>query len=594
MNQLDIYYRALLDCRALTEKNRECKTFHKAVSQSDTENDLIRVTRYVCTVDEDWINEIEKGLVFIEKAIKEDRQFIYSNGEVVPIEKVKHVSRESVQHLAKHSDMISRVQEGEDLIPDKLYSIERLNDYAVYENRFLYMLLCYLRDFVTVRYDKILEYSNRYDGRLSINKQITLPRQKLQYRVELHDERQDDPYLREYNTAKDIIDRIDLILKTVVAFLATPLMECASKAAMLKPPITKTNVLKMDNNFKGAVALYDFIIAYDKEGYRAEELTQEISPFGIDQADEISQVCALLTFLTYEHGLGISSLLKNRYDAAEHKRREEEIKQRGEQLEALKRRLARAEISSEEYVLELERRVKLLETDNASIDPLHRRIHDMKETELRLRAELEEQAHQIDQLNAVLFDSEEKLRIEIEGIKEEYSERIQEMLTKHDEELRQSERPYLERIEQFKQEISSTTELCRQEVQAARDEADAQWRRLEKLTQEYEAIKEEKLLYEAQNIALRIQNGTMDTNADYTDKAAFDQLEKEFELFERFYQKQWSGAKKKIRRSMLNYKSLKKRSRQNGASADEEWMKQDEESSEYKVKKDGAGGTDRP
>jgi hypothetical protein len=311
MNHLDVYYRALREYRALTLDNRECRLQRNAIAQANTENDKIVITRNICTVDEDWIIEIEKGLIFVEKAINEERQFIYSNGEVVPIEKVKHVSKDSVQHLAKHSNLITKEQTGPDIIPDQIYSVERLNDYAVYENRFLYMLLCYLRDFVTIRYDKILELSNRYDGVLRMDKEVTLPNRKITYTVDLHDVRKDDKYLREHNPSKDVIDRIDLILKTIMAFLSTPLMEIAGKAAKLKPPITKTNVLKMDNNFKGAVALYDFIIAYDKPGYSTESHAHEFSPFGEDVADEFSEVGALMTFMVYEHGLGLEEELKN-------------------------------------------------------------------------------------------------------------------------------------------------------------------------------------------------------------------------------------------------------------------------------------------
>ena len=52
---------------------------------------------------------------------------------------------------------------------------------------------------------------------------------------------------------------MDLMLKAVLALLSTPLMEIAGKAPRLKPPITKTNVLKRDNNFKGAMALYEYV-----------------------------------------------------------------------------------------------------------------------------------------------------------------------------------------------------------------------------------------------------------------------------------------------------------------------------------------------
>jgi hypothetical protein len=92
------------------------------------------------------------------------------------------------------------------------------------------MLLCYLRDFVTLRYNKILDLTNKYDGVLKFSKEVSFAKQKITYSVDLHDERSDDKFLREHNSAKKVIDRIDIVLKTIVSFLSTPLMECAAKA----------------------------------------------------------------------------------------------------------------------------------------------------------------------------------------------------------------------------------------------------------------------------------------------------------------------------------------------------------------------------
>ena len=179
MNQLDVYYRALLKYRELTQKNKDCIAAVKSTAAADTDSDKIVLTRKHCIVEEDWVDAIEEGLKYIEKAIAEERQFIRSNGEVVPIEKVKNVSKDSVVHLAKHSDLITRETPGEDIIPDHLYTVEKLNDYAVYENRFLYMLLCYLRDFITLRYNNILKLSNTYNGTMTMNKVIKTPKRTI-------------------------------------------------------------------------------------------------------------------------------------------------------------------------------------------------------------------------------------------------------------------------------------------------------------------------------------------------------------------------------------------------------------------------------
>ena len=103
MNYLDTLYRALVDYRKNTLTSNECKVQRNAVMTADSEKDEIEITRKNCTVEEDWIVAIERGLEFIEKAIKEERQFIRSNGEVVPIEKVKRVSKDSVSVTSSQS-----------------------------------------------------------------------------------------------------------------------------------------------------------------------------------------------------------------------------------------------------------------------------------------------------------------------------------------------------------------------------------------------------------------------------------------------------------------------------------------------------------
>ena len=168
MNYLDIYFRALADYRKNTRDFRDCINQRTSTYKANPKNDILTIVRKICTVDTDWVEAIEEGMVHVEKALKEERQFIRSNGEVIPIEKVKNVSKSSVEHLAKHSNLITREVEGEDLIPDQLYTVEKLNDYAVYENRFLYMVLCYLRDFVTIRFNKILEITRKGELEVTI------------------------------------------------------------------------------------------------------------------------------------------------------------------------------------------------------------------------------------------------------------------------------------------------------------------------------------------------------------------------------------------------------------------------------------------
>lgn len=557
MNDLDIYYRALLDYRTVTQENRNCVNFRHAISRADADQDQILITRNICTVDEDWIQAIEEGLVFVEKAIKEERQFIYSEGEVLEIEKVKHFSSESVRHLAKHSNLITREQEGDNIIPDKLYSVERLSDYAVYENRFLYMLLCYLRDFITIRYNKILDLSNKYDGSLQMDKQIDLPKQKMSFSIQMHDERRDDNFLREHNTAQTAIDRIDLILKTVLAFLATPLMEMTGKAPMLQPPITKTNVLKMDNNFKGAVALYDFIIAYDKPGYTVDSHRVELSPFADALSDEMSEAVALVSFLTYAHGLDLRSVLKQEYDAEEARRRDAEIKKAQQQSESLKRRLAANQIDPEEYIASLEKQIKLLEKENRQLEPMRTQLQQLSDTNTQLTVHLDAAKLENKSLHAKLDGFEREMQLQLDALKEAHSEQLHQLIVTHEGEVKALEQACQERIAQLNTQMQELEQQLLQQLQTANEELASTQQKLEKLLHDYDILAEEKLLCLARIKAVRLEHGENINEEDFTEQEKFEQLEKEFEIFAKFYRSNWNKTKKKIRQQLLNYKYLK-------------------------------------
>ena len=567
MKQLDVYYRALLKYRELLSADRECTTQRSAVAKSNTSSDKVVLTRKICRVDEDWVNEIENGLVYIEKAIKEDRQFIRSNGEVVPIEKVKNVSKASVEHLAKHSNLITKKTEGEDIIPDHLYTVEKLNDYAVYENRFLYMLLCYLRDFITLRYNKILELSNTYSGKMAMNKSVKLAKKTINYSVTLDEERRDDKYLREHNQSKDIINRIDLILKAVLAFLATPLMESVSKAPMIKPPITRTNVLKMNNNFKQALALYSYVASYDKDGFEVDTQVTEITPFGDEMAEEFAESVLLSSFLTYEYSLGLTKQLKESYEEAERKRKQAEHERFLEKMETVRIRIAHSGESPEEYVMMLEKHVRYLEERCVELDATRAELHNHKEMLKACEAD-----------NQRLGEIIEDQLAEIERLKEEHLAELKRLAEEHAKELALQEEKHAEEIRdiraQHEQEIAKLKEVIEGLREQIVQEKEAHVREIMQIRAEYQAIidalnEKQAQLIEKQNQlidemrvlnarlhALRWEHGFMTENDDFTTKESFEELEHTFEVFKKFYKKEWSKTKRTIRKTVLNFKNL--------------------------------------
>ena len=565
MDQLDVYYRALLDYKNAINANKDALKLNNAFLSADADSDKLVVTRACCTIDEEWVLEIEKGLAFIEKAIKEDRQFILSQGEVVPIEKVKAVSKESVQHLAKHSDLISEYEEGEDIIPDKLYTVERLNDYTVYENRFLYMLLCYLRDFVSLRYSQIVEATNKYDAVLTLNKEFMIGKERINYSVNLHDIRQDDEFLKSHNPSKDIIDRIMLILKAILSFLATPLMEYQAKVPMIKAPITKTNVLKMNNNFKGAVALYDYIISYDKQGYEIENQVTTISPFTSDMGEEFALTSSTLTFLMYEYGLGLKSDLKFEYEREEERRKDAAVLKLREQIVSLNKRLQKSEISPEEYIVKLEEQVKLLEKQCERIEALRKEVDRLKSSEHKLMADLKSSYLDITKLKGDILAKDYEKTQELSALQQECSDKMLELTQALNAEKLEATSALVEEINKLQEKINQIIEANRLEKEELIRRLDIQNEEYEKLMAEFEQVREAKRLAEARLKSYRFKNREMTTDDNYTDKESFDELENELEVFIKFYKKEWTRTKRRIRKELLNIKNIRKQDEQDNA-----------------------------
>lgn len=557
MNTIDLLYRAFRDYRKNTIKDGDCEKRRRAAVRAGAK-DALEIDEAVCEIETDWLDAIEEGLVHIGKAIEEERQFIRSNGEVVPIEKVKSVSRESSEHLSRHGELITRRQ-GEDIIPDKLYTVERLNDYAVYENRFLYMLLCYLRDFISYRYGRIAEYSNTYRGRLIIEKTVDAGSRMTAISLRAEDIRKNDARMLEKSGIKEKLSRIDGALKTVHLLLGTPLMQEVAKVPVLKPPVTETNVLKMDKNFKGALRLYYFLVAYQKDGFTVRQNTRRFSPLPATAADEFAEAEELVSFLMYEHGMQIEEELRRAYAEEEERRRREEERRLQERFKGLQKRISEFGKDAGEYMLSLEERCRSLEKRAASLAESCARGEQLlaeaeqreAELELSLResrraqdeaanAHREEKARLENALRDAIAEAEARHSEQMRALREAHSEELAALRSERDRERDEREAAFAAEAERLQAERKDAEEkLALSELQRERAESDAA--RLER----------ERTLAQARLNAVKSEYGAFASEEDFTSMEQFDEIERQYRVFREFFKGEWRKAKKRIRREAL-------------------------------------------
>ena len=547
MSYLNLYYKAFKSYRVHTGPDKFCVKSRNNIKKATSDDDRLEATRNYCVIDEDWVKKIEWGLPFIEKAIDEERQFIKSEGEVLNIEKVKHVSKDSVSHLARHSEFITREpKEESDIVPDKLYMVKRDSDFAVYENRFLYMLLCYIRDFIAIRLKKIHEKGNAYNGKLNYKRSFQLNGGSLSFEGKFEENTLSNPFGETQGDYK-LIERIEESQHIVASLLNKPLINIVSKTPMLKPPITKTNVLKMDIKFKNALELYEYLSAYKGDGFRVEQRKKIYTDFTGELADQLAEIINLTSFITCEYGMEVTEKLQRDFEREQEVESEKELAELEQRTKTLKHKLALGKITPEEYIVSMEDTLKAYREQNESLkktrsayEILSIKYTDLLQTEKELNekiivlngevaakeTELKEQ--EIKYINDMAKAEERRIN-DLNAASERYDAEVRLLTDNYEQKLTDAENRRVSEVD----ELTKASDEKIGEISARFDE----------LTKDHDLLL-------AEFAAYKRLNGETDEN-NYTAKEDFEKLERQFSAYYEFFCEKWKDAKKTIRSEYL-------------------------------------------
>ena len=549
MKNLDTLYEAYQNYKKLCVLDNDTARFLRAyMAVKDRESEDVSAVFSICHIEQDWVEAIEVGLPFIEKAIKEERQFIRNDGEVLPIEKIRKTSKDSIQDLAKHANYITHEAPDNletEVLPDKMLMIQKESDFAIYENRVLYAALMYLKDFVASRLVEIKETTNTYLVKQHINKLIDMGSRKIKIELKFDESRVNDPLLTDKNNEKDVIDRLDEILTGILALLKTPLMREVSKSEMVSRPIAKTNILKMNRNFRESLACFEYIANYQGKGFTIEHIEKSLIPYSKQMNESYTEMLIMLSFINYMYANGIELDLRKDLDAI---LAERERQKNNEILAKLRNFHATAETKEQtmnEFLIAFEQGYRILEARNDELEIEHKeqeviRAKELKELQERHEAFVDDlkEAHEdeIEQLNRQLANK-------VNDIERDLNQQLVEHQNQKDDEVRQAKEQAALDLEEFKEQFRDHIKQMEQENAAIK-------------AKEAERVQKIASL-EAQLLNNSIKNG--DTKAiDFTSEEAFDQLEELKNNFDAFYEKAWKEAKKQIRKDILFAKREKK------------------------------------
>lgn len=555
MEKLDYLYRAYKAYKDELFDDRLTQTFKKGANTQTNKQDYISITKVECVIDEEWIKKIEKGLVYVAKAIGEDRQFIRNQGDVLPIEKIRKVSQDSIVDLAKHSNYITRLPEEEEdlLVPDKLLMIQRENDYHIYENRVVYATLSYLRDFIAIRLNAISDISNRYDGKVFVQRTINLGYRSIDFKMEMDEVQKDDPYQVSTNQHQQIIERLNTLLNETMMLLRTRLMSEVSKAPLVSSPITKTNVLKMNINFRESLALYDYITGYNEDGYTIQTVPKYIQPLSNAQNEAFIDIMLLTSFIAYQSNHLLENHLHERFVLENKRRQDIEDKKIIQRLHEAMSRADKSGLALNEYLVLLEQGHQILE-------------------------------QQVDEARQALLEKAKSHQQEIETLQSKYIEEIKELSLKYDTiilDLNESQQQRLKEMES--EHLSVINKLKEQEAYNTKTLLLKHGKEIEQLTTEKDAIignlqknalenqttiltllkqkeiieknegtlKEQLDLIQAEMLALKIKMNDAPPTKEMTSRERFLELEKQKKVLDKYFEEAWKETKKEIRNKHL-------------------------------------------
>ena len=236
------------------------------------------------TVDLNWVEMIEQTIIPLDTIIRNPRRFIKNEEEILPIEMVKNVTTESIRHLAQHTNMIATVQ-GDEVTPQRMLNIHKEESFETYENRFIYTLLQKLQYFLDKRLQALMAKTGsqdvlemRLDGNFDTGKDQIAYKLEFSYITPHIDLADEDLKINADVSQLSSMQRVERIRRILYDFMGSQLIRTLEGCALVRPPLTMTNVLTKNQDFKKAVELWMFIERYEDQGYNVSQVEREAVP----------------------------------------------------------------------------------------------------------------------------------------------------------------------------------------------------------------------------------------------------------------------------------------------------------------------------
>lgn len=448
------YYRSYKYMQDMLKSDFTHNYIEEALKDGDEGKDSIFGKTNEKVIDMDWVIAIEETLPYIQKAIEEQGRFIKQAENVVRIKKAK-----------------------------KILTVEREEGFAIYENRVLLTLIHKALMFVDDKYSKMKDVPNDSYNNITMNRHLELNQQKLDFSVnyvnENHESLAEDLDVEDIESLSDF-DRIRRIRQGLNECLATPLMKEIAKEPQVKPPLTQTNLLKENPNFKKAVELWSFLDTYKKQGF--ELVGEEYNGKMTDENKE--DVYLAMEFQHFMMSIttnpALRKMLQEKYEeenalAKEEADRPEKVKEmvleaqteavRKEEIEKLTAEITELKQKIAEQKQKIEEQANIIKTQEGKIAALENERESHAKQVEQMNADFAEKTRIAEENFANRLSAKQKEFDDAQTAHNEYvtklntdnANKIAELNTNHSNEVAQLKSDYENRIDTINKENATAT-----------------------------------------------------------------------------------------------------------------------------------------
>lgn len=354
----------------------------------------------------------------------------------------------------------------EETLPYIQKAIDEQESFAVYENRVLLTLIHKALMFVDDKYSKMKDVPNDSYNNITVNRHLELNQQKLEFSVnyvnENHENMAENLDVEDIESLSDF-DRIRRIRQGLNECLATPLMKEVAKEPQVKPPLTQTNLLKENPNFKKAVELWNFLDTYKKQGFEivGEEYNGKMSDENKEDVYLAMEFQHFMMSITTNPAL--RKMLQEKYEeenalAKEEADRTEKVKEMAleAQIEAVRKEETEIRLKEirerEKQILDLNSEIKSLKI---TLDQKEQQILTLKGQIPALQDELDNTKNELKETKLKLLEAQK----EIERLKEE-TEKLTAEITELKETLENERESHAKQVEQMNADFAEKTRIA--------------------------------------------------------------------------------------------------------------------------------------